>query len=362
MEEELNAIGATETSTNDDINAPASLDKPEFLEAPQVERPWTPSYSVTQQGPGTPEPSSESAVENGSVELAEPNAIEDMRNDFIEPFAPKAIHASTSGINESQLLNAGQETTKEIERPWTPSYSVLQQGPGTPLVEKPDLLEPIIVADHADVKSSTPEHSPVPTSSPSLWTPSYSVTSQGTPSPKPHTLEVESDDKLEPLPSSSAPFPVDDDAHSVATSLDTINDAPTSRARLESTTSSRFFPGGWFARPQAEGRTSTDNAQGVFIPPKSQTETQPTSTDDPAPIPQTAKKSAAMILTKRTKTKPRRRRVKKLMIFTISLFQFTYRLVPQYFVSTFKIQCSPLLISFYVTPSDYFDNDLFCHL
>ncbi len=126
--------------------------------------------------------------------------------------------------------------------------------------------------------------SPVPTSSPSLWTPSYSVTSQGTPSPKPHTLEVESDDKLEPLPSSSAPFPVDDDAHSVATSLDTINDAPTSRARLESTTSSRFFPGGWFARPQAEGRTSTDNAQGVFIPPKSQTETQPTSTDDPAPI------------------------------------------------------------------------------
>ncbi len=29
MEEELNAIGATETSTNDDINAPASLDKPE---------------------------------------------------------------------------------------------------------------------------------------------------------------------------------------------------------------------------------------------------------------------------------------------------------------------------------------------
>ncbi|KAF9046949.1 hypothetical protein BDZ89DRAFT_1033706 [Hymenopellis radicata] len=297
IEEELNAIGATEISTDEDvakeinIEALASLDKPEFLDAPQVERPWTPSYSVTQQGPGTPEPSSESAVENDSVEksiLADPTASEEMESEIIEPFAPKAIRASTAGINESQFLNASQETTKEIERPWTPSYSVLQQGPGTPLVEQADLLEPITVADPADVTSSSREHSLVAESSPSLWTPSYSVTNQGTPSPKPHTLEIESDYKLEPLASTSdsTPFPaaVDDDAQSVVTSLDTINDTPTARARLESTTSSRFFPGGWFAKPQPEGRTSTDNALGEFTPSKPQTETQQTSPDEPAPI------------------------------------------------------------------------------
>ena len=39
------------------------------------------------------------------------------------------------------------------------------------------------------------------------------------------------------------------------------------RARLESTTSSRFFPGGWFSstpKVVEEGRESLDHAQGEF--------------------------------------------------------------------------------------------------
>ena len=39
------------------------------------------------------------------------------------------------------------------------------------------------------------------------------------------------------------------------------------RKRLESTTSSRFFPGGWFS-PRSEGRTSLEIAQGEFTPVK----------------------------------------------------------------------------------------------
>lgn len=54
------------------------------------------------------------------------------------------------------------------------------------------------------------------------------------------------------------------------TSRDTVGDtlaAPKDRKRLESTTSSLFFPGGWFSKPPT-GRTSLDNAQGVITSPK----------------------------------------------------------------------------------------------
>lgn len=53
----------------------------------------------------------------------------------------------------------------------------------------------------------------------------------------------------------------------------------TTRTRLESTTSSRFFPGGWFSstpKLPEEGRTSHENVEGEFY--KSQT----SATDSPA--------------------------------------------------------------------------------
>lgn len=51
--------------------------------------------------------------------------------------------------------------------------------------------------------------------------------------------------------------------------------SPTTRTRLESTASSLFFPGGWFAKvPQ--GRASLDNAQGEFSPPKPTSPTEET--------------------------------------------------------------------------------------
>lgn len=56
--------------------------------------------------------------------------------------------------------------------------------------------------------------------------------------------------------------------------------SPPTRKRLESTTSSRFFPGGWFSTASKvvdEGRTSLEIAQGEFTPLK------PTSPDDEVP-------------------------------------------------------------------------------
>jgi hypothetical protein len=47
--------------------------------------------------------------------------------------------------------------------------------------------------------------------------------------------------------------------------------SPTTRKRLESTASSRFFPGGWFSATSKvvdEGRTSLEIAQGEFTSSK----------------------------------------------------------------------------------------------
>ena len=55
--------------------------------------------------------------------------------------------------------------------------------------------------------------------------------------------------------------------------------SPKTRKRLESTASSRFFPGGWFSAASVvdEGRTSLEIAQGEFTSPK------PTSPSDDRP-------------------------------------------------------------------------------
>jgi len=65
--------------------------------------------------------------------------------------------------------------------------------------------------------------------------------------------------------------------------IETQNDAPGStaftRKRLESTTSSRFFPGGWFS-PHSEGRTSLEVARGEFTPVKTHPDDVPDSVPD----------------------------------------------------------------------------------
>lgn len=62
------------------------------------------------------------------------------------------------------------------------------------------------------------------------------------------------------------------------TTSETVS-SPSTRSRLESTTSSRFFPGGWFSTASKvvdEGRTSLEIAQGEFIPSKVTSPISPT--------------------------------------------------------------------------------------
>ena len=64
--------------------------------------------------------------------------------------------------------------------------------------------------------------------------------------------------------------------------------SPTTRKRLESTASSRFFPGSWFStapKVAGEGRTSLEIAQGEFIPSKP---TSPADDQPPSPVPEDA--------------------------------------------------------------------------
>lgn len=60
------------------------------------------------------------------------------------------------------------------------------------------------------------------------------------------------------------------ESHELDASLSTLETPAQSRKRLESTASSRFFPGGWFSTsPTIGGRTSLENAQGEFSALKS---------------------------------------------------------------------------------------------
>ncbi|KAJ3983943.1 hypothetical protein F5890DRAFT_108351 [Lentinula detonsa] len=120
----------------------------------------------------------------------------------------------------------------------------------------------------------------------SPWTPSYSVTRQGSQifnevkdqlgesEQLPQGVESSTDPNV-PLIEESAPagpsaeaFPVS--GHSDEIDRDSVGNTLTvskDRKRLESTTSSLFFPGGWFSKTPA-GRTSLDNAQGEISSPK----------------------------------------------------------------------------------------------
>ncbi|KIY72381.1 hypothetical protein CYLTODRAFT_417966 [Cylindrobasidium torrendii FP15055 ss-10] len=302
---------------------PAASDAP----AADIERPWTPSYSVTQQGSASPAPGEPAALEETDPAGSQPeDDQEDEEEDdgdakslsaIIAPIA--ALTAATAGSNPASPLNQPSDlieekeeegdsdakglsaivppiaalatavaspdqlaTPSEIERPWTPSYSVTSQGPGSPLPPPPSELPVLKSEEPVESKLEVPALSAPRPASPS-WTPSYSVSSLGPSSPAVSAKEFlssdsrEAVDTLEPLPSPSGlSFPRDDDL----TSLDTLSSLPESRKRVESSVSSvssKYFPGGWFSRPSlvTETRRSLESAAGEFTPiTPSKTETE----------------------------------------------------------------------------------------
>ncbi|OBZ72202.1 hypothetical protein A0H81_07791 [Grifola frondosa] len=164
------------------------------------------------------------------------------------------------------------ETTPERpERPWTPSYSVTRQGPGTP--------EPEVVEEHVEVIEITESHTePVPEVATPSSAPQESTTEQingatsnGTDLHAfPSTEEAGDDHTVSAKPSLARLAPVNEDAQIEVDITSThVDDASllSPRTRHESTASSRFFPGGWFSSTHKlhhEGRTSLDHATGEF--------------------------------------------------------------------------------------------------
>ncbi|ESK89018.1 hypothetical protein Moror_13137 [Moniliophthora roreri MCA 2997] len=232
--------------------APPALKIPEVPTVPEAESksPWTPSYSVTTQGPDT---------ESEEVEAATKGAQETIKLVAATQEEPAATSSNSLTVDTNATA-----TPDRPRSPWTPSYSVMRQGSGvvdesndeTELDQLEKLPEP--VDKHGD-KSSMQEANATET-----------VTVQ----PPAEGDKPEEEKNTEAFPSGQ------DDQRSL-TSLDTVTKddqplpSPTGRSRLESTASSLIFPGGWFSKAPL-GRTSLDNAKGEFASkPTSPVETMP---------------------------------------------------------------------------------------
>lgn len=157
------------------------------------ERPWTPSYSVIRQGSTPALSTKELEAETSEVpptDIAEAAAAETPEVVVVAPTPAPA--AETGPILEQPVVAA---TTEPVERPWTPSYSVSHQGTPPPTaVEEAPIETPVAV-----IVSPEPEEPTVVEESPAVkpedvperpWTPSYSVINQGS-SPRVSPKELE---------------------------------------------------------------------------------------------------------------------------------------------------------------------------
>lgn len=133
-------------------------------------RPWTPSYSVSRQGSRSSlvakeEPSAEAASTEPAVALAEVS----------EPSALVARELVAEPEDEAT-------SDKAPSRPWTPSYSVSRQGSRSSLKEAASAQDApaTVVVTPSEEPSAAAEPVTLADKAPSRpWTPSYSVSRQG---------------------------------------------------------------------------------------------------------------------------------------------------------------------------------------
>lgn len=266
--------------------------------------PWTPSYSVTGLELA-------SALEDQAV--AKDGEFVEHGSFIIETQSPAVVEGAPEVKSDSELLTPVDDLVGERPKsPWTPSYSVTKQGPNDAVeeVEKLDELEhlpgplssiPAFATDEEPIppvlitttRASVDE--PVMAETPSCSEDDVTVSelsktygdveASGAPIAQeiPQTFPVlEEPQKIaNKKPSLSAVYELN--AAEVTESSTLRIDIPThngaNRNRLESTTSSRFFPGGWFSsspKVPEEGRASLDVAAGEFVH-KSSVENTPTT-------------------------------------------------------------------------------------
>ena len=105
------------------------------------ERPWTPSYSVTTQGPGTTEETTEVEVEEAAVTVEQPteSTIPEVSN--ICRCLLHALRANFQVTVEAATVALADETTSTSQS-WPVSYSVSSQG-NSPMHKPQELAEPV---------------------------------------------------------------------------------------------------------------------------------------------------------------------------------------------------------------------------
>ncbi|KAJ6531742.1 hypothetical protein B0H19DRAFT_454327 [Mycena capillaripes] len=197
------------TSEQDDFVKPtvdiSALDAP--VDPPRASSPWTPSYSVSVQGSPLPDATKLLDADELVNEVQQPEGVAEQVQiaDAAEAAAdpdPDAVRPTV----DTSALEAPADPPR-ASSPWTPSYSVSVQGSPLPgatklldadeLVEEPeaaaeqvqivDVAEPAVdpvpdvVQPMVDTSAlEAPVDAPRPSSP---WTPSYSVSVQGSPLP-----------------------------------------------------------------------------------------------------------------------------------------------------------------------------------
>ncbi|KAG1779156.1 hypothetical protein EV702DRAFT_1090745 [Suillus placidus] len=272
--------------------------------------PWTPSYSVTGLEPT-------SALEDQAV--AKDGEFVEHGSFIIETQPPAVVEDAPEVKSDSELLTPVDDLVGERPKsPWTPSYSVTKQGPNDAVeeVEKLDELEhlpgplsniPALATDEVPIppvlitttRASVDE--PVMAETPSCSEDDVTVSelsktyddveasgaliAQETPQTFPVLEEPQKIANKKPSLSAVDELNAAEVTESSTLHIDIPTNNGANRNRLESTTSSRFFPGGWFSsspKVPEEGRASLDVAAGEFVH-KSSVENTPTTDPTTAP-------------------------------------------------------------------------------
>ncbi|KAF9450347.1 hypothetical protein P691DRAFT_810536 [Macrolepiota fuliginosa MF-IS2] len=254
---------------------------------------WVPSYSVSRQGSPLPQPASLPSI---ATEVSDFNLASDATLTMEDQDVQDALPVPpTVVVNDLQPEEAKEPQAVEDQPPthWTPSYSVTRQG--TDILEDTQLESFALHDQPAEVKGPGPQ--PRRSLSEEMEdSAAFSATAligagvaggvlaasailgRSKDAPVANGDNGSGSRQEKAFPSVEIP---DDNAKSNATPLPPLDEnsaldttsalspesSPVStRRRLESTTSSRLFPGGWFSNTSKipDERTSLDVAQGVF--------------------------------------------------------------------------------------------------
>jgi len=211
-------------------------------------------------------------MKDGSTDVAIRNATVATKELLVLVDDSDKVEVSNTADIDQPLSSEDQEPPKS---PWTPSYSVTNQGPNK-ASDEAELDDPEPLPQRAGPTESLkdvamPEGAAA--GEPKDIVPSVAVDEiQDTPGEVFPTVE-DTDDVPEKLKSTGLRLAALDKprvTEGASVSPDAVSPT-TVRSRLESTASSRFFPGSWFSpsyKAADEGRTSLEVAQGEFVATK----------------------------------------------------------------------------------------------